>query len=148
MLHRFVGPAVLKADASIFAEGHQVGQQEAVARLNLVIFLLRGLEAGGANRVTGEGQGHVAPAPIVSAAAPFLSAGALRLRGEAVVKVEAWVALQAKSAAVHQVGVSHIQQCRVQRAIGQHRADVLGGRDVLERHTGRRLRIGEVPSAK
>ena len=44
--------------------------------------------------MTGEGQGHVAPAPIVAAAAPFLSAGALRLRGEAVVKIEAWVALQ------------------------------------------------------
>ena len=44
--------------------------------------------------MAGEREGHVPPAPVVAAAAPFLGAGALGLRRVAVVEVEARVALQ------------------------------------------------------
>jgi hypothetical protein len=37
---------------------------------------------------------HVLPAPVVPAAAPFLGAGALRLRREAVIEIESRIAFQ------------------------------------------------------
>src|SRR5690349_9897310 len=41
-----------------------------------------------------EGQGHVETAPVIPAAAPFLRAGSLSLRGQAVIEKEARVAFQ------------------------------------------------------
>src|SRR5271157_2741955 len=61
---------------------------------SLVLLASGGPGIDRADRMACEGQRHVAPAPVVAAAAPLLRPGALSLRGEAVVEEEARVALQ------------------------------------------------------
>src|SRR5437868_532242 len=89
-----VGAAVFQLDASVLAEGHQVREQEAVSRFDLVFVFLGCFGIGGADRVADERQSHVASAPIVAATAPFLGARAVGLRCLAVIKEEPGVAFQ------------------------------------------------------
>ena len=94
MLGGVVHAAVFEADDGVAAERHQVGQEEPVGGLDLVLLVLGLLGAARADGMAGEGQGHVLAAPIIAAAAPFLGAGAVGLRRLAVVEEEPRVAFQ------------------------------------------------------
>src|ERR1035437_360130 len=86
--------AVFEADYGIPAEKHKVGQEKPVSGFYLVLLVLRLLGIASAGGMPGEGQRHVLAAPIISAPAPFLGAGALRLRRLAVVEEEPGIAFQ------------------------------------------------------
>src|SRR5207249_12298235 len=94
MFGRFVRAAVLELDAGVFAEGEEVGEEEAVGGFDFVVFAFRLLGGGSAGGMTREGQGHVSSAPVITRAAPFFGAGALTLRRFAVVEEEARVAFE------------------------------------------------------
>jgi hypothetical protein len=93
----FVGvvfAAVFEGDAGVFSEGEEVGEEEAVGGVDFVEVVFGFFELAGADGVAGEGERHVSPAPVVTAAAPFLGAGAVGLGGHGVVEVEAGVAFE------------------------------------------------------
>src|SRR2546426_3077396 len=94
MLRGFVLAAVFEADEGVFSERHQVREQKAIGGFYLVQFVLGLLGAPRAGGVACKRQRHVLPAPVIAAAAPFLSARALGLRGVAIVEKEARVAFE------------------------------------------------------
>src|ERR1035441_402638 len=85
---------MFEADYGIPAERHKVCQEKPVSGFYLVLLVLRLLGAARAGGMPGEGQRHVLAAPIISAPAPFLGAGTLRLRRLAVVEEEPGIAFQ------------------------------------------------------
>src|SRR5579863_10331672 len=85
VLSRFVGSAMLQLNPRILAEGHQVGQQEAVGGLDLVFRTDGRGGVPGAGGMAGKRNSHVLASPVVASPAPFLRAGALGLRRAAVV---------------------------------------------------------------
>ena len=91
---RLVLSTVFEADQGVLAERHEIGQEKAISRLDHVFFVLRRAWAGGARGVSYEGEGHVAFAPVIAAAAPFLRASALGLRGQAVVEEKSRVSFE------------------------------------------------------
>src|SRR5207253_2881914 len=91
---RLVVAAVLQADAGVPAEGHEIGEQEAVGGLDLVLLVPDRLRAPRAAGMPDERERHVQPAPIVAAPAPLLCARTLYLGGLAVVEEEARIAFE------------------------------------------------------
>src|SRR5260370_39167414 len=94
VLLRLVFAAVFEADDRVFAERHQVRQQETIRGVDFVLLALCRLQSRRAHWMAGERQGHVPTAPVITAAAPFLRARALGLRRKAVVEEEARVSLE------------------------------------------------------
>src|SRR5439155_23705700 len=94
VLGGLVFAAVLESDYCPPAKGHQISQQKTISRFDLVLVVLRFGFIARPDRVAGEGQGHVAPAPVIPAAAPFLRARAVGLRRSTVVEKEPRVAFQ------------------------------------------------------
>ena len=78
----------------VLSKRHQVRQQKAIRRMNLVLVILGLRQLPRADRMTGKRQRHVLSAPIIPAAAPFLRPGALGLRRLAVVKEKSRIAFQ------------------------------------------------------
>src|ERR1043166_7309713 len=89
VLRGLVFTAVFELNDRALAEGEQVSQQKTVGRFNSVLVIFRLLVVARAGRVPGKRKSHVSAAPVIAAAAPFLSAGAVGLRRLAVVKKEA-----------------------------------------------------------
>src|SRR6266404_2308870 len=94
MLGGLVPPAMFEANKGVLAEGHQIGQQKTVARLDLVQVVLRFLRAACTHRMPGKGQRHIAPTPVISSPGPFFCAGPLGLRRLAVIKEKPRISLE------------------------------------------------------
>src|SRR5262245_11011039 len=94
MFRGLVEAAVFQANHRVLAERHQVTQQKPVGGMNFVFVALRLLPAARASRLSGEVQGHVQSAPIISATAPFLGSSAISLGCLAVVEEKAGIPLQ------------------------------------------------------
>ena len=94
MLGGFILSAVFEADHGVFSEGHQVGQQESISRLDFVFLVLRLFLVARAQRMAGERQRHVQSTPVIPSSAPFLGAGAISLRRLAVIEEKARVTFQ------------------------------------------------------
>ena len=94
MFGGFILAAVFELDAGVLAKGHQVSQEKTVGGFDPILVTFSLFHAAGAGGMAGEGQGHVAPAPIIATAAPFLRAGALGLWCLTVIKEKARVAFE------------------------------------------------------
>src|SRR6266849_5075569 len=94
MFGRLVFAAVFEADDGVSPERHEVGQQKSVRRFDLVLVISRFQLIARAHGMAGKRQRHVLSSPIIAAPAPFLGAGAVSLRREAVVEEEPWITLK------------------------------------------------------
>src|ERR1700677_43353 len=78
----------------ILPEWHQVGEQETICGLDLVLFVHRKLCVTRAHGMADEGQSHVQTAPIVATPSPFFGPGSLSLWREAVIEEEPRIAFK------------------------------------------------------
>ena len=147
VLDRLVRPPVLELDAGVLSERHEVGQEEPVGRLDLVLGVRGSGGAGSADGVPGKRERRrLASIPVVATAAPLLRARPLGLGRLAVVEEESRVPFERREHGVvgEREGGAHEAPAEIAAALDLRRVEQ---HEVLPRRRRPLVRVGRMEVA-